>query len=303
MSNSNGGQHVIDPSRKAIPTSVQISSCALCSSGFALQRDAQRHAANAEHEHTSVEVGVVFEPGSGVLSRCSSEGRHESKLIGPCLYLVPPGVRHETCWESPAEVFVAHVENAFWRETMGLAEPVFGAIPTARNDLIFWESATLLRHIWSELPLPRGQALLVAEFMLGRAALLSSSPDIAEVPTNAGLAPSKRHAMDAYIDRQIRFNLHATDLAKFVGLSVTQFALHLKHDTEMTPHEYITYRRMHRALQLLSTGDYCVTEVANAVGYDDSNHFSRIFRRFFNYAPREVIFRSRKTAVKCQGKP
>lgn len=302
MGQNNAEHAVVEAGGNVLSISVQNSFCALCASEFVLQCDAQRHGADVEHEHALIEVGIVFEPGKGILSRSGSFGREELALVGPCLYVVPAGARHTVHWELPSEVFIAHAEKGYWSKAAGLADVVFGPILAARNSLVFWESATLLRHIWNEVPLLREQAVPVADWMLGCAARLSSLPHVAEKTSTGGLAPSKRHAMDEYIDRQLRFNLHSADLAKFVGSSVTQLTLHLKRDTDMTPHEYITYRRMLRAQQLLGTGDYCVAEVASAVGFDDPDYFSRIFRRFFNFTPRELIFRSRKAGGKMSGK-
>jgi AraC-like DNA-binding protein len=45
--------------------------------------------------------------------------------------------------------------------------------------------------------------------------------------------------------------------------------------------------RLHHAKALLENGDLTVAEVAHRVGIDDSNDFSRIFRRKTGKSPRQ----------------
>ncbi len=307
MSKANGSQNGTENlNGNAFSISLPASSCALCSAGFTIQRDGQRHAANTEHEHASVEAGVLFEPGAGVLVLRHPLGLREEKLVAPCLYVVPAGLKHSTRWDTHSELFVAHVENDFWAEITGgvaLDGTLPGVISAARNSLVFWELATLLRHIWDEGLPSQAQAIVAADALLRRAAGFFSAAPIPAEKLNGGLPPSPHHAMDAYIDRQLRFNLHTPDLAKIVGLSVTHFSTVLKHATGLTPHEYITRCRMLKAHQLLVTGDFCLGQVASAVGYDDPDHFSRIFRRFFNFPPRDLMIRSRGEPAKRPGKP
>ena len=52
--------------------------------------------------------------------------------------------------------------------------------------------------------------------------------------------------------------------------------------------EYITQVRMHKAKDLLSSGAKNVSEAAYAVGYNDSNYFSKVFHRYFGVNPHAV---------------
>lgn len=273
---------------------------------FTLQRAGRAAAGDAVHEHARVEVGILFEPGAGVLS-CWHDGElREHPLVAPIAYVIPPKLRHVMRWETPSELFVGHIEPRFWRNIapdIPIEGVTAGAIAAAKTDLVLWEFATLLRHLWDEGESQERSAKWSAYSLLARAARLISPTKPSSDDSGCGLSPSRRQAMDAYIEKQIRFNLHAPDLAKIVGLSVPYFSTVLKRDTGMTPHEYLTRFRMLRAFQLLVTGDHCLGEVAAAVGYDDPVHFSRRFRRFFNYPPRVLMLRSRGRYSNRQGKP
>jgi AraC-like DNA-binding protein len=54
------------------------------------------------------------------------------------------------------------------------------------------------------------------------------------------------------------------------------------------PSHYIRYYRLHRAMILLKTTDYKISEIAWRVGYHDAAYFSRAFRKEFGAQPRRV---------------
>ena len=281
---------------------------AICHREFTLQGDSRRFGDSAEHEHTKTEIGVMFEPGVGVLSCRGMSGKIvEHPLTGPAVYVVPPKVAHSTRWQVQGEFFCGHVEQCFWNRDVFHArfENISaGSIAPARNDLVLWEFATLLRHVWDEAESNDDRPLVwLADGLLTRAGKLILGEPLRVCSNGTGLTPSSRHAMDDYIDRQLPFNLHTPDLAKTVGLSVPQFTTVLKNSTGMTPHEYITRFRMLKAHQLLASGDHRLAEVASAVGYEDPSHFSRKFRKFFNFPPRSLMLRGRDLSGKRPEKP
>ena len=58
--------------------------------------------------------------------------------------------------------------------------------------------------------------------------------------------------------------------------------------TGVTPYAYIKSYRMHRARELLLTGEHFVTEVAYTVGYRDLAVFSKMFKSEFGVSPKQV---------------
>jgi signal transduction histidine kinase/DNA-binding response OmpR family regulator len=75
------------------------------------------------------------------------------------------------------------------------------------------------------------------------------------------------------------------DYAKLVGLGRTVFYKKLKGITGYTPNEFIRIIRMKKALELLGTGEFTVSEVANKVGMNDPFYFSRCFKAQFGQSP------------------
>jgi len=54
-----------------------------------------------------------------------------------------------------------------------------------------------------------------------------------------------------------------------------------------TPHDHLERLRLRHARWLLRTTNRPLKQIAAAVGYEDSLYFSRIYRRFWSYPPRE----------------
>lgn len=71
-----------------------------------------------------------------------------------------------------------------------------------------------------------------------------------------------------------------------------------KKETGLTPHEYLTAKRMERASGLLSSGitnrysNYTVSQVAEACGFAEPLYFSRVFKKYFGVSPSEYSKRS-----------
>jgi len=56
----------------------------------------------------------------------------------------------------------------------------------------------------------------------------------------------------------------------------------------IAPGQYINKVRLHKALLLLRTGKYPLSEVAERCGFTDYNHFGRLFRKTFGCTPSQA---------------
>ena len=87
------------------------------------------------------------------------------------------------------------------------------------------------------------------------------------------------------IETRLAEPLRVRDLADIAGLSEFHFLRVFKRLTGMSPHQYITERRMNRARTLLSTTDVPVAEVAWRVGLSNTSHFNAQFRKHTGLTP------------------
>ena len=93
-------------------------------------------------------------------------------------------------------------------------------------------------------------------------------------------------------DQQLRVESIADEL----GMSVSGFHHHFKAVTAMSPLQYQKRLRLQEARRLLLGGGFTATDVAFRVGYNDSSHFSREYKRLFGLPPKRDIDRLRATA-------
>lgn len=106
------------------------------------------------------------------------------------------------------------------------------------------------------------------------------------VPVPAGPGTLDARSVDRvaeYVDSALAGPLDLGRLAGVAALSPYHFARAFKGSTGLTPHEFVTSRRMDRARRLLRSEP--VEAVAGAVGFSNLSHFRRVFRRHTGLPP------------------
>ena len=87
--------------------------------------------------------------------------------------------------------------------------------------------------------------------------------------------------------RQFEKNYTVAELAEMVHLSEGRFAHLFKECTGMSPKRYLLQLKVDAACHLLATTTMSVSEVAEEVGIDDVNYFSRLIKKYTGYSPRK----------------
>ncbi|MEG1248420.1 MAG: HTH-type transcriptional activator RhaS, partial [Citrobacter sp.] len=111
----------------------------------------------------------------------------------------------------------------------------------------------------------------------------------------------KSSLMDTAADNDARINRlmawledHFADevcwetVAEQFSLSLRTLHRQLKQQTGLTPQRYLNRLRLIKARHLLRHSDDSVTDIAYCCGFGDSNHFSTLFRREFDWSPRDI---------------
>ena len=92
----------------------------------------------------------------------------------------------------------------------------------------------------------------------------------------------------SHIEAHYAETISNAQLAEMVCLSESRFGHLFREKVGKAPRQYINDIRLKNAMSLLLKNESTVTEVAQAVGFRDYNHFGRLFRRRYGCTPHEV---------------
>lgn len=98
-----------------------------------------------------------------------------------------------------------------------------------------------------------------------------------------------------YIDENFTSeSISLTDVAKQINVSANYFSAVFSQEMKQTFVEYLTFKRMEKAKELLKNTDKRSAEIAAEVGYKDSHYFSFVFRKTQGCTPRDYRSGGRK---------
>ena len=98
-------------------------------------------------------------------------------------------------------------------------------------------------------------------------------------------APDKIQATAEYMERCFDREISIETLAKMCGYSEPHYRKMFKKIYGMTPTEYISVIRIEKAKDLLKTGLYSLDEISNRCGFNSTNYFTRVFKKYTGTTP------------------
>lgn len=90
-----------------------------------------------------------------------------------------------------------------------------------------------------------------------------------------------------YISKHYAEDISTETLASLMFVSVSYFCRFFKRITGTTSAVYISEYRVKKSFLLLENTDLSISEIAEKVGFDDPNYFSRVFRSIAGMTPSE----------------
>ena len=105
------------------------------------------------------------------------------------------------------------------------------------------------------------------------------------------MSPNDRKFMDKLVELMEKNmdngDLVVDDLVQELAVSRSVFFKKLKTLTGLAPVEFIKEMRINRAVQLIGTGEYSMTQIAYMVGINDPRYFSKCFKQKMGMTPTE----------------
>lgn len=122
------------------------------------------------------------------------------------------------------------------------------------------------------------------QFLAGLNQLLRKS----SLQENLENSASRLNLLLAWLEDHFADEVNWDAVADQFSLSLRTLHRQLKQKTGLTPQRYLNRLRLMKARHLLRHSEASVTDIAYRCGFSDSNHFSTLFRREFNWSPRDI---------------
>lgn len=107
----------------------------------------------------------------------------------------------------------------------------------------------------------------------------------ATLPPTGGLARwQERRAMEI-LRENLDGSTSLTDVARQCGLSVSQFSRAFKQSTGVAPHRWLLHQRVEQAKAKLANPAASLASIAQACGFSDQSHLTRVFSRYTGVTP------------------
>ena len=107
-------------------------------------------------------------------------------------------------------------------------------------------------------------------------------------------ARSKIQMAIGYIQEHFAENLTVNVLAEHYGMSPNYFSSMFKKEMSRSAVNYITELRINQARELLYHSELSVVDISKKVGYEDSQYFFRVFKKYLGMTPLQYRKESRK---------
>ncbi|MEE1674173.1 AraC family transcriptional regulator [Agarivorans aestuarii] len=125
----------------------------------------------------------------------------------------------------------------------------------------------------------------LSQLLLGHITKHYLNKHLPEPAVNGGLAPYQLNRCQEFIEAHLADKLSLHQLAQLVDLSDYHFARMFKQSSGVSPHQYLSQRRIERAKHLLLNGGLSLAEVAYQTGFSSQAHFSARFKQITGNSP------------------
>lgn len=198
------------------------------------------------------------------------------------LTVIPPDTR--VGWDIRGEVHsrTVHLGPRLFQDEDG-ARPALGFRCGVQDALL----VSAIQALETELRSPSQCGTLYADALATTMArhLLRDSQMLAPGDARGALAPRRLARVLERIEASLECGVSLQALAAEAALSRAYFSTAFRRSMGVTPHRYLTQRRLLRAQQLLGGSDLPLSQIAMRCGFSSQAHFTDYFRKAHGVTP------------------
>lgn len=231
------------------------------------------------HSHDQFGLGIILR---GAQTSLSGRGTVEARA-GDVITVNPNEVHDGAPLGEGGRAWrMLYVDPAVVADAMEtLAEGAAPETELSHPALCDPRAAARFRMLFSAITDPHGGESEIAgqEALILLLACLSDRPWRAEMHVPAAIGRAR-----ARIDDDPAAALTLVELAAVAGVSQFHLLRSFARATGLTPHAYLVQRRLHLARRMIAAGSP-LADVAQAAGFADQSHMTRLFSRSYGVSP------------------
>lgn len=212
----------------------------------------------------------------------ASENTPEKQVVKGTLFILFPGLWH---------TFRSLKETGWNNYYIGFEGPVIDSL--AKEGFLSKENAMLRVGLNEELVSLFLRALEIAEadrmasqqqlggivlYMLGMILSIAKND-------SAGSNTNKIEQAKIIMDENVFKEINPRELAEKLCISYSNFRKAFKRYTGFSPAKYFQLLKLHKAKQLLMDTSFKVKEISFMLGYESTEHFNAVFKKYFHLTP------------------
>jgi AraC-like DNA-binding protein len=165
-------------------------------------------------------------------------------------------------------------------------------IPFAHDRTVLSIALHLTREL--ETGLPSGPLFSdgLESALIGRVYSITESHKQNGFAGRRQLTPAAKRNIADFIRCNIHDQLNISTLARVVGMGERNFQMYFLDTFKMSVHSYVTFERLNCAIELLTTTDIPVSNIAKICGFSSHSHFTSTFKNQRGETPQQ--FRARR---------
>ena len=244
-----------------------------------------------QHFHSRIEVMYVIKGDCTVRMR-----REKVRMFAGDFILINAGIAHALSIDNPRGCMVLNIEFTF--EKLDSAAPDFATLYQNSEELRAFvasegeyfrikDDGEVYRILFSALENTDVTKPNRFSLDLWMALLLLSCARLSGADTSGDSDDYIQSAKD-YIARNYYREIHIGDISEHIHIHPAYLQRLFKKQCGMSVVDYITQYRMEKAYYLLSRTNMSIVDIANSVGINSQQYFTRLFKKTMDITPKAL---------------